>query len=86
MAKHLPEPHGGVLVNLMADEDRAKELKELSRDCPSWDLTARQLCDLELLMNGGLSPLRGFLGKSDYDGVCENMRLAARSRPPRLVA
>jgi len=76
MVEHLSEPHGGVLVNLMADADRAKELKELSRDCPSWDLTARQLCDLELLMNGGFSPLRGFLARSDYEGVCENMRLA----------
>ncbi|MGB2821244.1 MAG: bifunctional sulfate adenylyltransferase/adenylylsulfate kinase [Phycisphaerae bacterium] len=85
MVEHLSEPHGGVLVNLMADEDRAKELKELSRDCPSWDLTARQLCDLELLMNGGFSPLRGFLARSDYDGVCENMRLTGGTLWPMPI-
>ncbi len=85
MVEHLSEPHCGVLVNLMADEDRAKELKELSRDCPSWDLTARQLCDLELLMNGGFSPLRGFLARSDYDGVCENMRLAGGTLWPMPI-
>jgi sulfate adenylyltransferase len=55
---------------------RAAELKAHSKDWPSWDLTARQLCDLELLMSGGFSPLRGFMNRSDYEGVCHNMRLA----------
>ena len=41
----------------------------------SWDLTQRQICDLELLMNGGFSPLTGFLTESDYNSVVENMRL-----------
>ena len=48
MTKHLIEPHGGTLINLMVDRERAAELKELSRDWPSWDLTPRQICDLEL--------------------------------------
>jgi len=52
------------------------ELKAASRDWPSWDLTPRQLCDLELLMNGGFSPLTGFMGKADFDGVVAEMRLA----------
>jgi sulfate adenylyltransferase len=56
--------------------ERAAELKAQSKDWPSWDLTARQLCDLELLMSGGFSPLRGFLNRADYEGVCNNMRLA----------
>jgi len=55
---------------------RAAELKAHSKDWPSWDLTARQLCDLELLMSGGFSPLRGFMNRTDYEGVCHNMRLA----------
>ena len=32
----------------------------------SWDLTPRQICDLELLMNGGFYPLKGFLPEEDY--------------------
>jgi len=76
MASHLIEPHGGTLVNLLVDPDRAAELKEQSRNWASWDLTARQVCDLELLMTGGFSPLRGFMTKADYEGVCDNMRLA----------
>jgi sulfate adenylyltransferase len=60
----------------LVSEDRARELKEESRDFPSWDLTPRQLCDLELLLNGGFSPLRGFMARKDYEGVCADMRLA----------
>ncbi len=73
---HLITPHGGELVQLQVPAERAAELKAQSKDWPSWDLTARQLCDLELLMSGGFSPLRGFLNRADYEGVCQNMRLA----------
>jgi sulfate adenylyltransferase len=73
---HLIAPHGGELVQLQVPAERAAELKAHSKDWPSWDLTARQLCDLELLMSGGFSPLRGFMNRADYEGVCQNMRLA----------
>jgi sulfate adenylyltransferase len=73
---HLIAPHGGELVQLQATPDRALELKAHSREWPSWDLTARQLCDLELLLSGGFSPLTGFMNRADYEGVCHNMRLA----------
>lgn len=41
----------------------------------SWDLSSRQICDLELLMNGGFNPLVGFLNEEDYHSVCQTMRL-----------
>jgi sulfate adenylyltransferase len=74
---HLIAPHGGELVDLIAPAERISELKTHSREWPSWDLTPRQLCDLELLMSGGFSPLRGFMTRADYDGVCHKMRLAS---------
>ena len=74
---HLIPAHGGELVQLIATEARGAELKSHSREWPSWDLTGRQLCDLELLLSGGFSPLRGFMTKADYEGVCHNMRLAS---------
>ena len=74
---HLIAPHGGELVNLVVDPDKSQELKSQSREWPSWDLTARQLCDLELLMSGGFSPLRGFMDRADYESVCQNMKLAS---------
>lgn len=76
ITSHLIAPHGGELIQLQVPAARAAELKAHSKDWPSWDLTPRQLCDLELLMNGGFSPLRGFMNRADYEGVCHNMRLA----------
>jgi len=73
---HLIAPHGGELINLIAEPERAAELKSHSREWPSWDLTPRQVCDLELLLSGGFSPLRGFMTRADYGDVCEKMRLA----------
>ena len=76
MPDHLIAPHGGALIDLFAGDDRRAGLKAGSRDWPSHDLTPRQLCDLDLLVSGGFSPLTGFLGRRDYDRVCAEMRLA----------
>ena len=75
MAKHLIAPHGGELVNLLADSAQAEQLKAEARQCVSWDMTPRQICDLELMVSGGFSPLKGFLNKADYESVCRKMRL-----------
>src|SRR5207253_1884518 len=66
----------------MATTERSADLRAHSREWPSWDLTPRQLCDLELIMSGGFSPLRGFLTRPDYEGVCHNMRLANKTLWP----
>jgi len=71
------EPHGGELKVLYLDEAEAEAEKKRALDYPSWDLTPRQLCDIELLLNGAFSPLEGFLGRADYDRVLTDMRLAS---------
>ena len=72
---HLVAPHGGELINLILGREEAADSKAASRDFASWDLTPRQICDLELLLNGGFSPLTGFMNKADYESVCSDMRL-----------
>ncbi len=76
MTDGFPAPHGGRLCDLMVGDSRREELRRESRSWPSWTLTPRQACDLELLLSGAFSPLTGFLGRRDYDRVCREMRLA----------
>ena len=70
LSNHAPIPE------LYVSHDSAQKLKVEAGNLPSWDLTARQVCDLELLMNGGFNPLKGFQSEADYNGVVENMRTA----------
>jgi sulfate adenylyltransferase len=70
---------------LYVSEEAAAALKHEAGGLPSWDLTPRQICDLELLMNGGFFPLKGFLTEADYDGVVENMRLASGALWPMPI-
>ncbi|MFZ1569019.1 MAG: bifunctional sulfate adenylyltransferase/adenylylsulfate kinase [Thiolinea sp.] len=51
----------------------------------SWDLTPRQVCDLEMLLCGAFAPLKGFLTKQDYDCVIEHMHLADGSLWPMPI-
>lgn len=65
---------------VVADQHNA--LKYSGSHLPSWNLTPRQICDLELIMNRGFYPLTGFLGQDDYNSVLDNMRLANGSLWP----
>lgn len=54
-----------------------KQRQKLVGECTATlELSQRQACDVALLVNGGFSPLTGFMKKADYDGVVENMRTA----------
>jgi sulfate adenylyltransferase len=67
-------PYGGVLKELCVGPRRTfTDIQAL----PSWNLTARQTCDLELLMSGAFSPLDGFMTQADYRSVVQNMRLTS---------
>ncbi len=68
--------HGGHLKNLYADDNALATEKEKSQHNPVWTLNHRQLCDVELLLNGGFSPLTGFLSQADYNSVLALLRLA----------
>jgi sulfate adenylyltransferase len=57
----LPTPYGGVLVSALLDLSRAGDRLRALGETPSWGLTPSQLVDVELLLTGAFSPLRGFM-------------------------
>ncbi len=75
MTDSINDAHGGRLVNLLVNEERAELLKEIALNIPDISLNDRQMCDLELLAIGGFSPLKGFMVRSDYESVLDRMRL-----------
>jgi sulfate adenylyltransferase len=71
----LSGPYGGQLVNLLATGEERLALLEAAKNLPSILLSARSVCDLELLAVGAFSPLDRFMGKQDYERVLTEMRL-----------
>ena len=69
-------PCGEKLVDLIVSPERAEELKALSAELPSIQLSERAACDLELLATGAFSPLDRFMGEADHERVIHEMRLA----------
>ena len=65
-------PHGGSLVNLAVPAaERESLLAGVSRRIECSD---RNACDVELLVVGGFSPLRGFMHQQDYEAVVAGYR------------
>ena len=73
------------IPELYVSAESAQKMKLEAAGLTSHDLSPRQICDLELLMNGGFNPLKGFLSEADYDNVVENMRLADGSLWPMPI-
>ncbi len=70
-------PLGGVLVErTVADESLRSDLLTQARESSSIVLDEAALSDMTMLGNGALSPLSGFMGQADFQGVTESMRLA----------
>ncbi|HUL75681.1 MAG TPA: adenylyl-sulfate kinase [Vicinamibacteria bacterium] len=75
MTSHLVPPHGGRLAPLMASPARVADLVAHAKEMASWSLAPRQLADLELLLSGAFSPLRGFMGRAEAESVRRDMGL-----------
>jgi sulfate adenylyltransferase len=82
----LISPYGGKLVNLVATGDERQELLARANKLPHVQISARALCDLELIATGAFSPLDRFMGKADYERVLTEMRLQSGTLFPLPVA
>nr|AIF19913.1 sulfate adenylyltransferase (met3) [uncultured marine thaumarchaeote KM3_87_H02] len=61
------------------------EFKKEAFNYKSWQVTERQICDLELLLNGAFAPLIGFMGEADYQTVLKDLRLKDGSLWPMPI-
>jgi sulfate adenylyltransferase len=68
--------HGGRLINRIATGKERDALLARAKQAPSVELNARELSDLEMIANGAMSPLEGFMGSADLAGVVGKSRLA----------
>lgn len=69
-------PHGGTLMNSMVYSD--EQVQSVIKSCHlTVSLNERQLCDVELLMQGGFSPLDSFMDEADYKSVVNTMKLTS---------
>ncbi len=71
----LISPYGGTLVNLIAEPARAQSLRQEAHNLASVDLNWNQICQLELLLNGALSPLTGYMNRAEVESVLSSMKL-----------
>lgn len=69
-------PHGGKLVDRILQGEEREAALHRARDAKKIPLTDVGVADLEMIANGAMSPLTGFIGKADYESVVQQMRLA----------
>ncbi len=69
-------PHGNSLVDRMLRGEEREAALRRARDSKKIPLSEVGVSDLEMIANGAMSPLTGFMTKKDYDGVVQTMRLA----------
>jgi len=73
----LIKPHGGTLVNRVAEGSKRDALIKEAASLPRIDLSAKQSCDVEMIGIGAFSPLTGFMGSKDFNSVITDMKLAS---------
>jgi sulfate adenylyltransferase len=76
MTDALIRPHGGALVNCVADAGNRPALLAAATTMAAVRLTAVQHSDVFCIATGVFSPLTGFVGRADYESILDRMRLA----------
>lgn len=70
------KPHGGLLVNRIVEGKLRETYEQRVGSMESIHLTPKEVCDLEMIATGAMSPLEGFMCKEDYMTVLDFMRLS----------
>ena len=74
----LVNPHGPQrrLLPRLVEGGELAEVRARARGMPRLEIASREMSDLIMLGVGAFTPLRGFMPKADWRGVCEDLRLA----------
>lgn len=70
------KPHGGELVNRIAEGEQRQQLLEIAAELPTITVSEWAISDMDLIGVGAFSPLSGFMTEADYQSVLSDMRLA----------
>ena len=75
---NLVAPHGkeGKLMPLLLQGDALKAEAEKAKKLKSIRITSRETSDLIMMGIGAFTPLRGFMTKADWKGVCDKFLMA----------
>ncbi len=72
----LSTPHGGKLINRFVEATEVPSEIKRAKGLATLPLSPREISDLDLIADGVLSPLTGFMGQADYQSVLTNMSLS----------
>ena len=70
-------PHGGTLINRELEGKARDEAAARAKKLSALPLSDREICDLEMIATGAMSPLEGFMVKADYDACLAKKRLSS---------
>lgn len=70
------QPHGGMLVNRLADSATRKNILDTLTALPKVEIDHWTISDIDLIGTGAFSPLTGFMNEADYCSVVDDLRLS----------
>ena len=74
---NLVNPHGSAeLKPLLLEGDALAAEKQRAESLPKITITSREAGDIIMMGIGGFTPLDGFMTKTDWQGVCDGMKMA----------
>ncbi len=72
----LIKPYKGPLKELLLKGEPLNDADKKAQYLPKIQISTRERDDLIMMGIGAFSPLEGFMGKNDWKGVCEEMRMS----------
>ncbi len=75
MSKLVPPHGGGELKPLLVPEVERAEFRERAARLAQVPMTSKEVSDVLMFAMGAYTPLDGFMGRADWEGVCAHMKM-----------